>query len=117
VRAFAFGLVLLGVCVFAWGLRYKLSLYSPPHSIARCMPAAKLLTGKERPAIPAVDLQRSANDGHLAMVALVGLALVALTRAQLAASRSSQLLAPAAGRLLTACMVRGPAFTRPPPQS
>jgi hypothetical protein len=43
----AFGLVVLGICVFGWGLRYKLSLYDPPHSVDRRMPEAKLLSGKE----------------------------------------------------------------------
>ncbi|HTX41032.1 MAG TPA: hypothetical protein VMD25_04335 [Acidobacteriaceae bacterium] len=59
VRVFALGLVMLGVCVFAWGLRYKLSLYAPPHSIAHCMPAAKLLVGKERLEFAAVHPLRA----------------------------------------------------------
>jgi hypothetical protein len=61
VRGFAFALVLLGMCVFAWGLRYKLSLYEPPHAIGHRMPAAKLLAGKERMALPAVDLRQTTS--------------------------------------------------------
>lgn len=74
LRVLAFGLVLLGVCVFAWGLRYKLSLYDSPHAIGRRMPEAKLLTGKERTAIPVVDMRRAANPEP--PLALTGLALV-----------------------------------------
>ncbi|HEV2279518.1 MAG TPA: hypothetical protein VGS02_15155 [Acidobacteriaceae bacterium] len=55
------GLVLLGFCVFAWGLRYKLSLYDPPHSVARHMPEAKLVAGKERTPAPAVNLRQPSN--------------------------------------------------------
>jgi hypothetical protein len=47
LRGLAFGLVVLGCCVFGWGLRYKLSLYDPPHSVDRRMPEAKLLPGKD----------------------------------------------------------------------
>lgn len=41
-------LLVLGVCVFAWGLRYKLSLYHPPHSISRRIACAKLLSKNEQ---------------------------------------------------------------------
>lgn len=116
MRAFAFGLVLLGVCVFAWGLRYKLSLYAPPHSVARRIPAAKLLTGKERAAIPVVDPRRSADGGYLAALGLVGLALLALTPFHLRAHRSWQLLDPPAAALCAVWVARGPVFIRPPPQ-
>lgn len=61
VRGLAFGFVLLGFCVFGWGLRYKLSLYDPPHSINRRMPEAKLLSGTEKAALVAVDLRRMAS--------------------------------------------------------
>jgi hypothetical protein len=59
LRALGFGLVLLGMCVFAWGLRYKLSLYEPAHAAAHHMVAAKLLPGKERSALPVLDLRRA----------------------------------------------------------
>jgi len=63
MRVFALGLVFLGVCVFAWGLRYKLSLYAPPHSLSRRMPAAKLLTGRDRSAIPEIKPSRAVESG------------------------------------------------------
>src|ERR1700761_6298316 len=40
LRALAIGLACLGVCVFAWGLKYKLSLYDPPQSSSHHMAAA-----------------------------------------------------------------------------
>jgi hypothetical protein len=45
----------LGICVFAWGLQYKLSLYYPAHSSYHRVPAAKLLSKDEQPGI-AVEL-------------------------------------------------------------
>jgi hypothetical protein len=74
LRVLAFGLVMLGVCVFAWGLRYKLSLYDAPHAIGRHMPEAKLLTGKERSTIPVIDLRRASSPDR--SLALAGLTLV-----------------------------------------
>lgn len=61
LRGLAFGLVLLSFCVFGWGLRYKLSLYDPPHSLQHRMPQAKLLSGNEKAALVAVDLRRMAS--------------------------------------------------------
>lgn len=77
LRGLAFGLVLLGFCVFGWGLRYKLSLYDPPHSVDRRMPEAKLLTGKEcgefaaahvRPAAAATTLPLALGGPALTLV-------------------------------------------------
>jgi hypothetical protein len=44
-------LTVLALSVFAWGLQYKLSLYEPPHSLAREVPTAKLLSKNEQPQI------------------------------------------------------------------
>jgi len=38
----------LAVCVFTWGLQYKLSLYEPPHASSRQIPQAKLLSRNEQ---------------------------------------------------------------------
>ena len=43
--------ILLALCVFLWGLEYKMSLYHPPHSFARLVPIAKLLSKNEQPRI------------------------------------------------------------------
>src|SRR5579875_1935839 len=57
LRIFGLALMLLSFCVFAWGLKYKLSLYDPPHAISHHMPAAKLLPGPKRSAAIAADLR------------------------------------------------------------
>lgn len=84
MRALTIGLALLGVCVFVWGLDYKLSLYEPPHSMAHHMPEAKLLTGKERMTLPVVTRHETAPREalpnlpgflSLALFAAAGLAL------------------------------------------
>jgi hypothetical protein len=38
----------LAVCVFSWGLQYKLSLYEPPQATSHQVPAAKLLSRNEQ---------------------------------------------------------------------
>jgi hypothetical protein len=37
----------LAICVFAWGLEYKLSLYDPPQTASHQIPKAKLLSRDE----------------------------------------------------------------------
>lgn len=41
----------LAVCVFAWGLQYRLSLYDPPQAASHRIPQAKLLSRNERSGI------------------------------------------------------------------
>lgn len=41
------GFLGLSVCVFAWGLQYKLSLYDPAQAASHKIPQAKLLSGNE----------------------------------------------------------------------
>jgi hypothetical protein len=41
---FAVAFLGLAVCVFAWGLQYKLSLYDPPQASSHQVPQAKLLS-------------------------------------------------------------------------
>ena len=38
----------LAICVFAWGLQYKLSLYNPPQAASHQIPTAKLLSRDEQ---------------------------------------------------------------------
>jgi hypothetical protein len=38
----------LAICVFAWGLQYKLSLYDPPQAASHQIPKAKLLSRDEQ---------------------------------------------------------------------
>lgn len=116
LRGFTFALVLLGLCVFAWGLRYKLSLYQPPHSVGRHMPAAKLLVGKERAALPAVDLRQTTSPDSLpAFVGVCTLALFAIAGWGIGARPGfgSKVASPG---LPLARLARGaPTAVRPPP--
>lgn len=50
--------VVLGLCVFAWGLQYKLSLYDAPQAPTFKVPMASLLSRNEwRPAPGLADTQ------------------------------------------------------------
>jgi hypothetical protein len=49
--------VFLAFTVFGWGTGYKLSLYDRPGSPSTMIPAAKLLSQKERPSTAKVDAQ------------------------------------------------------------
>lgn len=116
LRAFAIGLAFLGLCVFAWGLKYKLSLYDPPRAISHHMPAAKLLTGNERRALPVVDPRRTAVSSGILAFSTLALALLAFAVAQwLVTLRGVPLLfvpvrlAPARSRTVSS-------FIRPPPR-
>jgi Na+/H+-dicarboxylate symporter len=44
-----FAILFLAFTVFGWGIGYKLSLYDPPGSPSTIIPAAKLLSQRERP--------------------------------------------------------------------
>jgi hypothetical protein len=44
-----FSILFLAFTVLGWGTGYKLSLYDPPGSPSTIIPAAKLLSQKERP--------------------------------------------------------------------
>jgi hypothetical protein len=74
----------LGICVFTWGLQYKLSLYYPPHSSFHQVPAAKLLSKNEQPRIalnlPSERQKKAAsNIQQLSLTALMLAWLTGLT--------------------------------------
>jgi len=117
LRALAFGLVLLGTCVFAWGLRYKLSLYDPPRSAAHHMPAAKLLTGKERVEVPVLERFTAPGTAVPAILLALTMAFAFLRKADEVSSPSwlAAWLAPAP---LTPLRVALPScWSRPPPRA
>jgi hypothetical protein len=118
LRVLGLGLVLLGLCVFAWGLRYKLSLYQPAQSVSRHMPAAKLLSGKERSPVAAIDLRRS-DDSERAMPAqaLTGLLLLLLSGMALVAGSSRWAVIPSLAAGDHGRFARAAHFTRPPPRA
>jgi hypothetical protein len=107
--------VLLGTCVFAWGLRYKLSLYDPPHAVSHHMAAARLLPGKERnsalPA-PAPRLVKSVIPLAFSTLALVFLAFGA---AAFSAQVRRSTPAHSRRRVAPARFLSPVSFVRPPP--
>lgn len=111
----AFGLMLLGMCVFAWGLKYKLSLYDPPQSVSHHMPAAKLLAGKEQITLPSIDLRTAPAPGVPLALLPFALAFMALMGVGIWPGMGGRrlLLAPARG--MTARTALTAHFTRPPP--
>jgi hypothetical protein len=115
LRLLACGLVFLGICVFAWGLRYKLSLYDPPHAISHRMPAAKLLTGKEHPEVSSVGLYRVATPAGPAVLLLFTLATVFLRNAGLSRASSSWITCLATVHSAPSPLAVAPQFNRPPP--
>ncbi len=52
-----FAILFLAFTVFGWGTGYKLSLYDPPGSPSTIIPAAKLLSQKERPSAEKAAVQ------------------------------------------------------------
>lgn len=56
---FALSILALAIAVFAWGLKYKLSLYESATPPAHPMMVAKLLSNRERPADTAVQIERA----------------------------------------------------------
>jgi hypothetical protein len=115
LRLFGLGLVILGLCVFAWGLRYKLSLYDSPHSISRHMPAAKLLTGKERSTVSAAAVRPvTSPDAPLALTTLA-LAFFILMCARLFPAFANWAPGLMAARIVPGRSALAAHFTRPPP--
>jgi len=117
LRALALGLAVLGLCVFAWGLRYKLSLYDPPHPGSHPMAAAKLLTGNERRALPAVEPRLVADSASLAFLTVFVFAAVVFKQTRVAPALAHFLLSPAGRRIVPVRVPCSTFFTRPPPRS
>jgi hypothetical protein len=117
VRALAFGLAILGLCVFAWGLRYKLSLYDPPGAGSRHMPAAKLLTGKERRDLPIVNSHPVAGSSTLAFLAGLLLVTFAVWVIDSRPGSFSSLRLSATRTTVPARTPRAGIFIRPPPRA
>lgn len=115
MRVFGFALVLLGMCVFAWGLKYKLSLYDPPHAVSHHMPAAKLLAGKEKIALPSVDWRSAPAPAALLALVPFALAFVALMGVGFGPGMGGRRLLLAPVRRTTERAALRAHFIRPPP--
>ena len=117
LRTLAFGLVVLGLCVFAWGLKYKLSLYDPPRATSHHMAEAKLLPGKERGAASLDAILKAAGNpippGTIGTLVLV---LFTLTAAVLKPGFGGWICKVAPASIAPACARFAPCFVRPPPR-
>ena len=107
----------IGLCVLLWGLRYKLSLYDPPHAASRNIPVAKLLSRDDLPEMlkPPVDGANAAFASRRIPVDLLCciLAVLVLPIAR-AASPLTELRMPTRYRMLE-CAGLYSFFFRPPP--
>ena len=61
----------LALCVFSWGLQYKLSLYDPPQSISHKIPTAKLLSRDEQATSAETPLMSIAKPSAKIVQALI----------------------------------------------
>jgi hypothetical protein len=104
------------MCVFAWGLRYKLSLYDPPGASAHHMAKAKLLTGNERRAVPAVDLRPASGLPALGFLAAFVFSVLLLRGGRVVPGFGSWFLIPADRRPAPAWAHCAAKFIRPPPR-
>jgi hypothetical protein len=116
-RVLAFGLMLLGLCVFAWGLKYKLSLYDPPRAMSHHMAAAKLLPGKQRGAASLDAIRQAAGNpispGEAGTLVLV---LFTLTAAVLRPGLGGWIRRAVPAFLAPASARSASCFERPPPR-
>ena len=115
-RALVFGLLLLAVCVFAWGLKYKLSLYDPPHAVSHHMAAAKLLTGRERSAFSLAGARLPANSAVPPLLSALVLAFPALAATKSCFGFGGWMGRSSPLRIVPACIRSGNSFVRPPPR-
>lgn len=116
LRGFAFVLVLLGACVFGWGLHYKLSLYGPPHSLYHRVPQAKLFPGRESGDSSAVHVRPLSRTEVPPGFSLLLLTFVLLTGSKLFPDWRALALAPPASAGMPPGLPRLSSFIRPPPR-
>jgi hypothetical protein len=110
-------LVALGLCVFLWGLGYKLSLYHFHHSGVQRIPVAKLLSRNEDPnATDSSHLagpESPAADTGTSVAALFVLALVGSS--SLASVQLVRRLEPDQPVFAPSGAILNSLFFRPPP--
>jgi hypothetical protein len=105
----------LALCVFLWGLEYKMSLYEPPHATSRQLPEAKLLSENEQPDRSA-DAARAQGSLRTAAAFPFSLLLFALSLFAMSAARFTHRAAAAPEfRRLYRALLRS-FFVRPPPR-
>jgi hypothetical protein len=108
----------LALCVFTWGLQYKLSLYDPPQAPSHQIPTAKLLSKDEQSeksdSLPTAGRGASARLMHTAASAVFFIFLPAVFFASPAAPPQREQQAKRPWRVLCRAFVNN-RFDRPPP--
>jgi len=107
----------LAVCVFAWGLQYKLSLYDPPQAASHQIPKAKLLS-KDMQASTAESpmVVRTKTSSRIIYTAQTANILILLLTITLLNPPTSRKVEKRANRLLHLHRaVLNTLFVRPPP--
>ena len=61
------------MCVFTWGLQYKLSLYDPPQAVSHQIPQAKLLSRDQQSYVRQSPILQSETGSDKATIALFSL--------------------------------------------
>lgn len=67
-NVFALFIMALAISVFAWGLKYKLSLYESAVTPAHPISVAKLLSNRERPADTVQKVERAVTPALLLVI-------------------------------------------------
>jgi hypothetical protein len=107
----SFGLLVLSMAVFGWGLQYKLSLYQG--KTAHLTPEAKLLSQKERPLVAPVLSTRPVEPPAFPIFPALLMVTLAGASRQAAARYTRTASIEKARAPLPACMRA--LFFRPPP--
>jgi hypothetical protein len=71
----------LALCIFTWGVQYKLSLYDPPQSVSHQIPQAKLLSREQQATADESPLLENTKTSARVMYAMVGSVFLVLSRA------------------------------------
>jgi hypothetical protein len=107
----------LCICVFTWGLQYKLSLYDPPQAASHKIPQAKLLSKNERCGIAGspvvVRTKTSTRVSYIVPTAVLFFLFLALDILNLQTSRQRNLRTSSVWRLYSGLF--NISFVRPPP--
>lgn len=108
----------LSLCVFTWGLQYKLSLYNPPQSASRQIPKAKLLSKEEGSDVtqtPLVLRTKTVTTIVYTAPATALLFLLLVLRSLVELTSSGLMLAACRQRRRRSCDYLNILYVRPPP--
>jgi hypothetical protein len=105
------------MCIFAWGLQYKLSLYDPPHAASHQIPKAKLLSRDEQSSTAKSPLViRTKTSSRIIYTAPTTVLLILLLAISLLSPPEPKRMEQLAHKLLNLHRaILNTLFVRPPP--